>query len=212
MQFAARFENRMANRGEVTQYLRDVSANLRNLNGPLLECHAYMSKKTADRFRTLGSGGVDPESGLKWAPYSASTLGQLTPHSKRGAGVYEGRRPSGQPYTTASLLLQDTGRLMLTATTAVVNVSDSSLVFGTNLAYAALQQWGREYGPMPRRKLTPKQRRFLFASGILDSDGKAVVYNKLQGNGHPGRPFLYFTALDIETFQRIFVGMTLETR
>ena len=58
-----------------------------------------------------------------------------------GKGMVQPRkRPSGQPVTPASLLMQDTGRLRQRAATDIVHITPTSMAFGTNLEYAAQQQ------------------------------------------------------------------------
>lgn len=130
-----------------------------SLEEPLIAWHAYMVRQTDLMFEEAGGPGSAVRGGsargVVWPPfapqYIRKTDGVVVPAwggvpKLRGKGMVKPRkRPSGQPVTPASLLVQDTGRLRQRAATEVVEVSPASLVFGTRLEYAPYQQELRPY-------------------------------------------------------------------
>ena len=116
--------------------------------------YAYMQKQTDEMFvRAGGPGSAEAGGsyrGVTWDPFAPQYIRKTdgatvyawggTP-KLRGSGMVKPRlRPSGQPITPASLLMQDTGRLRQRAATDIVRITPTTMAFGTNLEYAAAQQ------------------------------------------------------------------------
>lgn len=114
--------------------------------------HAYMVAQTDRTFEEAGGPGSairgGESRGVQWAPFAPQYTrsdGSVIPiwggveRVDKTAEVQPKQRPSGRPYTPASLLVQDTGRLRQRAATEVVEISPASLVFGTRLEYAGFQ-------------------------------------------------------------------------
>ena len=115
--------------------------------------HAYMVRQTDRQFAEAGATGSAAEGGeyreVEWSPLAAQYVrkdGTTVPAwggvpRVDGKGLVKPRqRPSGQPVSPASQLLQDTGRLRQRAATEEVRVTPTTLAFGTRLEYAAFQQ------------------------------------------------------------------------
>jgi len=111
-----------------------------------------MVKQTDEMFVRAGGPGSGQmggsHRGVEWKPFSPQYIradGTVVPAwggvpKVRGAGFVKPRmRPSGQPVTPSSLLIQDTGRLRQRAATEIVRITPTTLVFGTALEYAAYQ-------------------------------------------------------------------------
>lgn len=119
----------------------------------LREWHAYMVARTDEMFAIAGGPGSATRGGahrgVYWRPFSPQYIradGTVVPAwggvpKVRGRGMVKPRkRPSGQPVTPASLLMQDTGRLRQRAATGFVRIMPNAIEFGPNLHYAAFQQ------------------------------------------------------------------------
>lgn len=131
----------------------DLTPDL-SLEGVLQAWHAYMVRQTDLMFEEAGGPGSAVHGGrargVYWPPFAPQYVRKSdgvvvpawggVPRVRGGGRVQPRKRPSGQPITPASLLVQDTGRLRQRAAREYVEVSPASLVFGTRLEYAPYQQ------------------------------------------------------------------------
>lgn len=126
-------------------------------------------------------------------------LSDLTPLMRQIAGIMqdaveenfaqEGRpkwKPSGRAMRDGGVTLQDTGRLAASITSRFTARSAS---VGTNVAYAAIHQFGGRTGP---HVIRPKHKKALFWSGAKHPV-KSVNH---PGSTIPARPFLSLTDED----------------
>ena len=137
---------------------KKAKGKIRDLQDALATWYAYMVKQTDDMFRIAGGPGSGVHGGshrgVSWDAFSPQYVrkdGTEVPAwggvpRVDGKGMVKPRvRPSGQPVTPASMLMQDTGRLRQRAATDIVQITPTLLVFGTNLDYAAQQQQLRPF-------------------------------------------------------------------
>jgi len=127
-----------------------LSNRLADLRDPLAEIGELMVDST---FHRIGAGGPAPD-GSPWAPLAPSTLAR-----KKGPGPLR-----------ENLTLQGSFRYQ---------VEGDAVVWGTNLVYAAAQQFG-----LPARTIRPKRGKALAWPGAKHPVAKV---------NHPGlkpRPFL----------------------
>lgn len=134
----------------------EVETNLGNVQtdlSPMLKAfHAYMVKQTDVMFAKAGGSGSayrgGEARGERWMPFALQYTrkdGTEVPAWGIPGEVRGRQRPSGKPVTPASFLMQDTGRMRQRAANDIVEIRPSSLVFGTNLEYAAAQDAMRPF-------------------------------------------------------------------
>ncbi|WP_051775587.1 phage virion morphogenesis protein [Paenibacillus tyrfis] len=139
-------------------------AELKQLNAQIAQIVAEGSK---ERFETEKSSD-----GQRWKPLSPATLeARARRRSKRkdGSSGYKTKRGKvskrAQRIIASGRPLKDTGRLMRSIATKATN---EGLAVGTNLAQAAIQQFG---GPAGRgKKVTIPARPYLGVSSSEEAD------------------------------------------
>lgn len=147
-----------------------------SLRGPLTAAKVLLVSEA----RSCFDEGRAPD-GTSWLPLKA-------PSQRRGGA-------SAKP-------LRDRGILMASVTAQgkghVEEMTDRSLVLGTNLDYAAAQQWGHTYRRPERRR----QKPWVFP---LPS-GKMLFTRRIKAHTQtiPARPFLGFSPRAIDRLERIF--------
>ena len=141
----------------------------------------------------------------KGSPSSISALRQIGSYMvaatirrfelEGGAG---GRwKPSRRAREEGGQTLTDTGRLR---SSIASNVTGDGVEIGTNVAYAAIHQFG---GRTPPRTIRPRRKKALFFPGARHPVAKI----EHPGSDIPARPFLDFDEQDRAAVGRIVVRM-----
>lgn len=127
-------------------YFDRLARNWRDISPVLRAFHAYMVRQTDLMFEKAGGPGSAVAGGeyrgVTWPGFASQYTRKDgtevpawggVPRADGKGSVKPRLRPSGQPVTPASLLVQDTGRLRQRAASEVLEITPFSLAFGTRL-------------------------------------------------------------------------------
>jgi phage gpG-like protein len=157
---------------ELIARLREIAGDAKHIRRPLLSAGVYMLGSIEKNFQEQGRP-------VKWMPLSPRTLA-----GRRGAR--KSRKKAGAATGRGSRILIDMARLKNSMATKVVD--GQGVAVGTNVVYAARQQFGFKGVASGKRSKT---------KGLLVGWQRGKSYT-------PSRPFLLFQSQDIDAIGRIF--------